>query len=245
MASVYLASLVLWLQSPGLYPQTWLEFLVLSTFVARSVALFGVGRLRRMPAANAVVLFGVDVFVVIIAAASLEITGYQSFASFGKEYTFAWFGSALLTYPLPAIFFSVRELGDGGRLAAQLPACTAIFAFLDTAFSNMAQGANSGGLSALTTEFLRSIRGEGSPLVGTEGVWIAGGLLFASLLAAGASKTNLGGGTGLPAKLALVLVGPIAVSFLIYGLPSVGPWALFGGPVVAASIVMAVVSRGK
>ena len=245
LASLYLALLALWLESPGLYPQSWLEYLVLSSFVVRCLALFGIGRLRRMPAANAVVLFGIDVFVVILAAASLEITGYQSFASFGKDYTFAWFGSALLTYPLPAIYFSVRELGDRGRLAAQLPACAAIFALLDAAFSNLTQGASSGGLSALTTEFLRSIRGQGFPLVGGEGILIAGGILFASLLATEASRTNMKSGAGLAAKLVLVLVGPLVMSALILALNSLGPWALFGGPVLAASIVMAVVSRGK
>jgi hypothetical protein len=246
LGSLYAVVLAEWLASPGLWPSSLLEASLLALVLARFVAFLAVPVLRRAKAATIVILFGVDVFVVIGAAAAVLLTGDPSFGSFGRTFMLAWIGAAPMVYPPLAIYLLLRSLGDGTRLSFIIPGAASFFGMVFVPMEAMGAAGGSGGLTGLALLMVSGLKDAGSFQPGGLLVPLSGAVVFVSLLVhatAGARGTGPGRPGG---SLALAVAGALfALGWVWAVVPVISSWLALGLPVLGAAGAAWLVTRGK
>jgi hypothetical protein len=243
--SIYAALLLEWLAVPTLWPASQLEAAILSLIIVRMLVFLGVPAMRRARASVAVIFFGADVFIVIIAAAAVSVTGISYYGEFGRSFMLSWIGAAPIAYPPLAVFLLLRSLGDGTRLSYVLPGAASFFGMLVVPLDALAPGAGSGGLTGLALLMVSGLKGATLSSAGGL-VPFAGALVFVSLLVHATGGSREAGPWESTGKLVLALAGAMfALVWAMVVVPLEAPWFSLGLPVLGAVGVAWLISRGK
>src|SRR5712692_10018569 len=99
MGSLYLLTLGAWASRPGLFPSGGIEFAVLGALLFRLLIFLSLPAVRKLRVPNLIILFGSDVWIIIIASGLFALTRDLSFVEFTRQFSAAWLGAAPLVYP--------------------------------------------------------------------------------------------------------------------------------------------------
>ncbi|MDA4121260.1 MAG: hypothetical protein OK404_02495 [Thaumarchaeota archaeon] len=212
LGSLYLLSLGEWISRPGLYPSNSLELVVLGLIVLRLLLFLGIPVARRMKIQMVVILFGSDVYAVLLIFGLYVVTGDTGLAGFGRLFASAWIGSAPLVFPPLALFLIFRSVRSRVRPYFVIPAVATSFGLLSLVTSAIAVGDGTGGLGGLAYQELDVLRGTAGPLGGSPLLSYASAIIFAALAAYGLlGSGHLSGGPWVPS----MTVGVVGVLLLL------------------------------
>lgn len=231
LGSLYVLTLGEWVSRPGLYPTGGIEIAVLGILLVRLLAFFSITAVRELRMPNLIILFGSDVWIIILASGLFAATRDPSFAEFSRQFTSAWLGAAPVVYPAIAVFLLVRSVGRKGRLFYILPAVSGFYGLMSLLSSAMTIGDGTGGLGGVTYQILGALKGTGGPLAWSQLLPFTGAVIFASLATyslAGVQGTR-GGGWFAPLALGTVAMS-LTVGWAALVLPAGQLWLTMGIP---------------
>jgi hypothetical protein len=231
LVPLYVLTLGEWASRPGLFPIGAIEIVVLGMLLFRLLIFLIFPAARRMRMPNLIILFGSDVWVVLLASGLFAATGNLIFAEFSRQFSSAWVGAAPIVYPLLAIFLLVRSVGQRGKLFYVLPAASAIYGLLSLLTAAMIIGDGTGGLGGVTSQILGALKGTVGPLVGSRVLPFSGAIVFASLATYALVGIQERHGGEWVAPLALGIIGTaLMVGWAAVTLPAGEAWITMGVP---------------
>jgi hypothetical protein len=183
LGSLYLFALGEWVLRPGLYPSNFLELVVIGLIVLRLLLFLGLPAARRMKIQMVVILFGSDVYAIILTFGLYAVSRDPGLADFGRLFASAWIGSAPLVFPPLAVFLIIRSVRAQARPYFVVPAASTSFGLLSLATAAIAAGDGTGGLGGLAFQELNALRGTAGPLAGSPLLPYASAVIFATLAA--------------------------------------------------------------
>ncbi len=241
----WLASVLAWLAAPGLLPATAVEEGVFALVLFRALLYFASGRIRRMNAGKAVIMFSGDVLILPACALGYVATGDPSYGAFGREFLASWLSAGILVYPSVGALGISISVRSRARLASIIPASAIGLGASGLVLESIGAGAASAGFEGVAGLALDALRKPLVPLAGaSELLAVCGSVLFASLAVYSAAVSG-----AFPERLSsrlLVLVGggAAALAWLVLA-PPLGAWTVIGLPAVVVVSAVWVMTRGR